>query len=100
MKRRSSSLDSAFYAHYRTGVERNRLLHGTSSLEYYRTKQIVSRYLPRRRATILDIGWRARTILVLARRKGPPCSPSRCNDSACQTGTRCSEKSKAALGQH
>src|SRR5256885_3199438 len=56
MKRHSSSLDSAFYAHYQAGVERNRLLQGTSSLEYYRTKQIVSRYLPRRRATILDIG--------------------------------------------
>src|SRR5438477_12085899 len=56
MKRRGSSLDSAFYAHYQAGVERNRLLHGTSSLEYYRTKQIVSRYLPRRRGTILDIG--------------------------------------------
>ena len=37
-------------------MEKNRLLHGTSSLEYYRTKQIVSRYLPRKRATILDIG--------------------------------------------
>src|SRR5437660_10976639 len=56
MKRHSSSLDSAFYAHYQAGVEKNRLLHGTSSLEYYRTKQILSRYLPRRRATILDIG--------------------------------------------
>jgi ubiquinone/menaquinone biosynthesis C-methylase UbiE len=56
MNRRSSSLDSAFYAHYNTGVERSRLLHGTSSLEYYRTKQILSRHLPKRRATILDIG--------------------------------------------
>jgi ubiquinone/menaquinone biosynthesis C-methylase UbiE len=56
MNRRSSSLDSAFHAHYNAGVERNRLLHGTSSLEYYRTKQILLRHLPRRRATILDIG--------------------------------------------
>jgi ubiquinone/menaquinone biosynthesis C-methylase UbiE len=56
MNRRSSSLDSAFHAHYEAGVERKRLLQGTSSLEYYRTKQILSRYLPRRRATILDIG--------------------------------------------
>lgn len=56
MNRRSASLDSAFYAHYNAGVENNRLLHGTSSLEYYRTKQILSRHLPRKRATILDIG--------------------------------------------
>jgi len=56
MNRRSSSLDAAFHAHYHSGVERNRLLHDTSSLEYYRTKQILSRHLPRRRATILDIG--------------------------------------------
>src|SRR2546422_9517184 len=56
MNRRSSSLDSAFYAHYDAGVERKRLLQGTSSLEYYRTKRILSRSLPRRRATILDIG--------------------------------------------
>ncbi len=56
MNRLSSSLDSAFHAHYNSGVERNRLLHGTSSLEYYRTKEILSRHLPRRPATILDIG--------------------------------------------
>jgi len=56
LKRHSSSLDFAFYAHYRAGVERDRLLQGTSSLEYYRTKRILSRSLPRRRATILDIG--------------------------------------------
>src|SRR5438552_12946935 len=56
MKRHSSSLDSAFYAHYGAGVEMDRLSHCTSSLAYYRPKQLVSRYLPRRRATILDIG--------------------------------------------
>jgi ubiquinone/menaquinone biosynthesis C-methylase UbiE len=56
MNQRSPSLDSAFHAHYNDGVERNRLLHGTSSLEYFRTKQILSRYLPKKHATIIDIG--------------------------------------------
>ncbi len=56
MKVRSSSLDSTFQAHYRSGVEKDRLLKGSSNLEFYRTKQILSRYLPKRHVTILDIG--------------------------------------------
>ncbi len=56
MKKRSQSLDSAFYSHYESGVEKNRLLSGTSNLEFYRTKQILSRFLPGKPVTILDIG--------------------------------------------
>ncbi len=52
----SPSLDSVFQSHYRSGVERDRLLQSSSNLEFYRTKQILSRYLPRRPVTILDIG--------------------------------------------
>ncbi len=54
--RSSPSLDSAFHTHYGLGMEKDRLLTGTSNLEFYRTKQILSRYLQRRPATILDIG--------------------------------------------
>ena len=56
MKGRSFSLDSTFQAHYLSGVEKDRLLKGSSNLEFYRTKQILSRYLPRRPVTILDVG--------------------------------------------
>lgn len=57
MRLRSSSLDSGFYAHYESGVEEKRLLkEGSYSLEFYRTKQILSRYLPRKPVTILDVG--------------------------------------------
>ncbi len=63
MKRRSSkaqktsaSLDASFRAHYNTGVERDRLLGGTSNLEFERTKHIMSRYLPRKSIRILDVG--------------------------------------------
>ena len=50
------SLDSAFYAHYESGVEKDRLLTGSSNLEFYRTKEIISRFLPKKPATILDVG--------------------------------------------
>lgn len=57
MPKHSSSLDSIFYAHYNAGVEKNRLLsEGSNSLEFYRTKQILSRFLPKKPVTILDIG--------------------------------------------
>jgi len=56
MKKDSQSLDSAFYSHYESGVEKNRLLSGTNNLEFYRTKQILSRFLPKKPVTILDIG--------------------------------------------
>jgi len=49
-------LDSAIRAHYESGVETDRLLMGTSRLEFYRTKQIISRYLPSKPGKILDIG--------------------------------------------
>lgn len=57
MPKHSSSLDSQFYAHYNAGVEKNRLLsEGSNSLEFYRTKHILSRFLPEKPLTILDIG--------------------------------------------
>ena len=56
MKKGSESLDSAFYSHYESGIEKNRLLSGTFNLEFYRTKQILARFLPRKPVTILDIG--------------------------------------------
>jgi ubiquinone/menaquinone biosynthesis C-methylase UbiE len=56
MKKDGQSLDSAFYSHYESGVEKNRLLSGTNNLEFYRTKQILSRFLPRKPATMLDAG--------------------------------------------
>ena len=53
----SSSLDSSFYAHYESGVEKKRLLkEGSHSLEFYQTKQILSKYIPKKPVTILDIG--------------------------------------------
>ena len=53
---RSESLDVDFRTHYGSGVEEERLLKGTSRLEFHRTKQILSRYLPKKRhAIILDI---------------------------------------------
>jgi ubiquinone/menaquinone biosynthesis C-methylase UbiE len=55
-KRKSPSLDASFQAHYSTGVERDRLLKGTSNLEFERTKRILTRFLPRRPVTILDVG--------------------------------------------
>jgi len=50
------SLDSRFRNYYGYGVEKDRLLKGSSKLEFYRTKRILSRYLPKKPATILDIG--------------------------------------------
>jgi len=49
-------LDSDIEAHYESGVEKDRLIKDTERLEFHRTKQIISRYLPKKPATILDIG--------------------------------------------
>lgn len=50
-------LDPEIRAHYESGVETERLLKGTSRLEFERTKQILSRYLPKKRpAVLLDVG--------------------------------------------
>lgn len=51
-----TSLDSAFYKHYESGVEKGRLLSGSSNLEFYRTKEIISRFLRKKPATLLDVG--------------------------------------------
>jgi ubiquinone/menaquinone biosynthesis C-methylase UbiE len=55
-QRGGASLDASFRSHYNAGVERDRLLGGTSNLELERTKRILSRYLPRGPVTILDVG--------------------------------------------
>ncbi|TMI68293.1 class I SAM-dependent methyltransferase [Candidatus Bathyarchaeota archaeon] len=55
-KARKFELDSDVMAHYESGVEKDRLLKDTELLEFHRTKQIISRYLPKKPATILDIG--------------------------------------------
>jgi len=55
-QRISASLDASFRSHYNAGVEKDRLLGGTSNLEFERTKLILSRYLPKRHVTILDVG--------------------------------------------
>ncbi len=49
-------LDSQIKGHYESGVETDRLLKGTSRLEFERTKRIMVRFLPREPSTILDIG--------------------------------------------
>ena len=57
MSRRGTSLDSSFFTHYGSSVEKNRLLSiGSNSLEFYRTKEILERFLPKRSAVILDVG--------------------------------------------
>ena len=55
-KDRKFELDSEIKSHYQSGVEKDRLTKDTERLEFHRTKQIISRYLPKKPATILDIG--------------------------------------------
>ena len=52
----SRSLDKGFRAHYNAGIERDRLLAGSSNLEFERTKRIILRYLPRKHNIVLDVG--------------------------------------------
>jgi ubiquinone/menaquinone biosynthesis C-methylase UbiE len=52
----STSLDKRFRAHYNAGVEEDRLLKGSSNLEFERTKRIILRYLPKRPSVIVDVG--------------------------------------------
>lgn len=49
-------MDSSFRFHYNAGVEKDRLLEGSSNLEFERTKRILLRHLPRRPSTIIDVG--------------------------------------------
>jgi ubiquinone/menaquinone biosynthesis C-methylase UbiE len=55
-KSKSQSLDASFHAFYAPGVERDRLLKGTSNLEFERTKRILSRFLSGRPLTVIDVG--------------------------------------------
>jgi ubiquinone/menaquinone biosynthesis C-methylase UbiE len=43
-------------AHYASGYEAQRLLHGSSQIEWVRTKELVTRYIPPSPAIIFDIG--------------------------------------------
>ena len=43
-------------AHYAEGIEAGRLQHGSGQIEFARTREIVSRYLPPPPAVIFDIG--------------------------------------------
>ena len=56
MDKLSPRLPPEILSHYGEGVEQPRLLGGTSRLEFARTQLILSRFLPRPPARILDIG--------------------------------------------
>ena len=43
-------------AYYEVGLERDRLAHGYSRLEFVRTQELLSRYLPSEPAHVLDVG--------------------------------------------
>ena len=43
-------------AHYAAGIEEDRLHHGSGRIEFARTREIVSRYLPPAPAVVFDIG--------------------------------------------
>jgi ubiquinone/menaquinone biosynthesis C-methylase UbiE len=49
-------MDPEIHAYYETGVERDRLRHGYSQIEYERTKELVARHLPPPPARVLDVG--------------------------------------------
>lgn len=53
---RSIQLPSEIRKHYDTVQERSRLFTQAGQLEFYRTKELISRYLPRKPITVLDIG--------------------------------------------
>src|SRR3989442_5473795 len=74
-KERKFELDSDVMAHYESGVEKDRLLKDTERLEFHRTKQIISRYLPKKPATILDIGGGPGVFPSLVGEKGPVVHP-------------------------
>jgi SAM-dependent methyltransferase len=42
--------------HYRTGYERERLVGGSSRIEFLRTKELLKRFLPPAPASVLDVG--------------------------------------------
>jgi 2-polyprenyl-3-methyl-5-hydroxy-6-metoxy-1,4-benzoquinol methylase len=49
-------LPSETVRHYETGAEKGRLESGGGLLELIRTKEIIRRYLRKRRADIVDVG--------------------------------------------
>lgn len=51
-----SSLTPEVLEHYASGYESQRLLHGTSQIEFVRTQELVMRYVPPPPAVIFDVG--------------------------------------------
>jgi SAM-dependent methyltransferase len=49
-------MDEEIRAYYETGVELDRLAQGYSRVEFARTKELLSRFLPGPRAKVLDVG--------------------------------------------
>ncbi len=55
-KARAPRLAPEILDHYALGLEQSRLSTQTSQLEFHRTQEIIARYLPKKRAVILDVG--------------------------------------------
>ncbi len=53
---RSIKLSPKIRKHYDQVQERSRLFKGAGELEFHRTKELISRYIPRKPLTVLDIG--------------------------------------------
>ncbi len=51
-----SSLPHEFFEHYASGYEAQRLLGGSSQIEFARTQELVMRYLPEPLAVVFDVG--------------------------------------------
>jgi 2-polyprenyl-3-methyl-5-hydroxy-6-metoxy-1,4-benzoquinol methylase len=53
---RFEAVEDEIRAYYETGVERDRLSHGYSRIEFARTTELLSRHLPPAPARVLDVG--------------------------------------------
>src|SRR5919201_6232747 len=48
--------DAEMHSHYRAGVELDRLVGGSSRIEFARTRELLERFLPPPPARVLDVG--------------------------------------------